>query len=75
MGKIILELSYGNVTLYNLKSTWIQSLTMKPGYMLCYEDDVYDRGIIYRSENKKILLTNQNVLMDEINNGKKRIKI
>lgn len=74
MDKIILELSYGDVILYNLKSTWIQPLTMRPGYMLCYNDDVYDRGIIYRSNNKQLLLTNQAVLMNKINNGEKKIR-
>ena len=49
MSKLVLDLTYGVTTLYNLQSTWLQPLTMSPGYMLCYEDDKYERGVVYRS--------------------------
>ena len=49
MSKLVLDLTYGVTLLYNLQSTWLQSLTMSPGYMLCYEDDKYERGVVYRS--------------------------
>ncbi len=74
MGKIYLDLNYGTVTLFNLKKTWIQAQTMSPGFMLCYEDDKYKRGIIYRSTNKRLLINVQEKIMDEINSGKVRIR-
>lgn len=75
MDIIELELSYGNLTIYNLFSTWIQRKTMSPGYMLCYEDDIYNRGIIYRSVDKLLLLNEQDKLMKEIEKGQKRIRL
>lgn len=75
MGKIILELSYETKVLYNLEKTWIQPLTMSPGYMLCYEDDEWDRGVIYRSDDKAFLIKLQNKFMHEVSEGKKYIKL
>lgn len=75
MSKIILELQYGTLIIKKLDSTWIQKQTMSPGYMLCYEDDIYERGIIYRSKNKGILITKQEELMCGLSKGQKVLKL
>lgn len=75
MEKIILSLSYGTVTLYDLELTWLQPKTMSPGWMLCYRDAKYERGIIYRSSDKKLLLDIQDEMMTAISEGKKLIKL
>ena len=74
MGKIYLQLDYGTIILYNITSTWIQPKTTSTGYMLCYEDDKYSRGIIYRSSNKELLVKLQDKIMKDINSGKTRVK-
>ena len=76
MDKVVLQLSYGTVVLYDLESTWIQRKTMSPGWMLCYSDAKFERGIIYRTNNdKEVLLRLQEKLMTEISEGKKLIKL
>ena len=75
MSKIMLKTNHGKITIHNLNSTWIQPLTMSPGYMLCYEDDIYKRGTIYRSTDKQLLMRLQDKLMDAYNEGKKKIKL
>ena len=73
MQKCILKLQYGTKQVINLKHTWIQSMTMSPGYMLCYEDDIYNRQIIYISLDKKLLKSIQNIFMQKYNEGKEII--
>lgn len=34
MSKLVLDLTYGVTAIHNLQSTWLQPLTMGPGYML-----------------------------------------
>lgn len=75
MARVILDLSYGQKEAINLRKTWIQPKTMSPGYMLCYEDDIYSRGIIYRSMDKQYLMEIQDKLMDELDRGKRLIKL
>ncbi len=75
MEKFILELSYGTKVIKNLKSTWIQPMSTQPGYMLCFEDDVYERGVIYRSQDKELLVELQTKMMEAYNNGKDRVQI
>lgn len=75
MSKIKLELDYGTITIYNLEETWIQRLEMSPGYMLCYKDDIYSRKIIYRSDNKSLLISIQSKLMNQIAKGEKNIRL
>ena len=75
MSKLVLDLSYGVTTVYNLQSTWLQPLTMSPGYMLCYEDDVYERGVIYRSNDKKYLKDVQDKIMTVHSTGKSYVKL
>lgn len=73
MQKCILKLQYGTKQVINLKHTWIQPMTMSPGYMLCYEDDIYNRQIIYISLDKKLLKSIQNIFMQKYNEGKEII--
>ena len=75
MSKLVLDLSYGVTTVYNLQSTWLQPLTMSPGYMLCYEDDIYERGVIYRSNDKKYLKDVQDKIMNAHSTGKSYVKL
>ena len=75
MSKLVLDLSYGVTTVYNLQSTWLQPLTMSPGYMLCYEDDIYERGVIYRSKDKKYLKGVQDKIMTAHSTGKSYVKL
>ena len=74
MEKIYLQLDYATIILYNLTSTWIQPKTTSAGYMLCYEDDKYSRGVIYRSCNKELLVKIQDKIMNDVNSGKTKIK-
>ena len=75
MRELILELDYGTKIIRNLKSTWLQPMTMQPGWMLCYEDDKYKRGIIYRSTNKKRLIELQSKMMDAYKEGKSNVRL
>lgn len=78
MNKVVLQLDYGTLVLYDLESTWIQPKTMSPGWMLCYSDAKFERGIIYRTRSyseKEVLLRLQEKLMNEISEGKKLIKL
>jgi len=75
LDKVVLKLDYGNVVIHNLRSTWVQPLTMRPGWMLCYEDDIYNRGIIYRSRDKSHLIDLQDKLLKEYSEGKKLIRL
>lgn len=72
---ITLELSYGLVKIYNLRSIWIQKQMMGPGYMLCYDDDQYTKGIIYRSSNYNLLLETRREIYNSLESGKKYIKV
>ena len=71
MSKLVLDLTYGVTLLYNLQSTWLQPLTMSPGYMLCYEDDVYERDVVYRSQKKEV----QDKIMTAHSTGKQYVKL
>ena len=75
MSKLVLDLTYGTTTVYNLQSTWLQPLTMSPGYMLCYEDDKYERGVVYRSQDKKYLKEVQEKIMTAHSIGKQYVKL
>lgn len=75
MSKLVLDLTYGTTTIYNLQSTWLQPLTMSPGYMLCYEDDKYERGVVYRSQDKKYLKEVQDKIMTAHSIGKQYVKL
>ena len=75
MREFILELDYGTKIIKNLNSTWIQPMMMSPGWMLCYKDDVYDRGIIYRSENKKVLVEIQSKMINAYQEGKSKVRL
>lgn len=72
---ITLQLSYGIIRIFNLQKTWIQRMVMRPGYMLCYEDDKYERGVIYRSTDFQLLFDFQNDLYNSLDEGKKNIKL
>ena len=75
MREFILELDYGSTIVRNLQSIWIQPMTMQPGWMLCYEDDIYKKGIIYRSTDKSLLIEMSSKIMEAYSTGKKRIRI
>ena len=75
MREFILELSYETNVIRNLKKTWIQPLMMSPGWVLCYEDDLYIRGAIYRSTNKKLLAKLQDRMMEAYGKGQTIIYI
>ena len=75
MSKLVLDLTYGTTTVYNLQSTWLQPLTMSPGYMLCYEDDKYERGVVYRQQDKKYLKEVQDKIMTAHSIGKQYVKL
>ena len=48
---------------------------MSPGWVLCYEDDLYIRGAIYRSANKKLLVKLQDRMMEAYGKGQTIIYI
>ena len=75
MRKFILELDYGTKVIENLKSTWIQPMTMQTGWMLCYEDDIYEKGIIYRSSDKEFLSRLQSKMMDAYCTNKIKVRL
>ena len=73
MREFILKLSYTTRIIRNLKQIWIQPLTMDTGWALCYEDDIYSKGIIYRSTDKKLLLELQDKMMEAYSNEQKSV--
>ena len=48
---------------------------MSLGYMLYYEDDVYERGVIYRLNDKKYLKDVQDKIMTAHSTGKSYVKL
>ena len=75
MREVILELDYATKIIKNLSNIWIQPLTMSVGYMLCYSDDVYERGIIYRSKNLELLRSLKEKFIRKYANGSNIIRL
>ena len=75
MREFMLELDYETKILRNLRSVWIQPMTMQVGWMLCYEDDIYDRGIIYRSKDKNLLNDLASKMLQAYDEGKNRVRL
>lgn len=75
MREVILELDYATKIIKNLSNIWIQPLTMSVGYMLCYSDDVYGRGIIYRSKDLELLRSLKEKFIREYVNGSNIIRL
>ena len=72
---ITLQLTYGVKRIYNLEKTRIQPLMMSEGYALCYKDDKYERGIIYRSTNHQVLEDVQDEIWNSLSSSIKLIKV
>ena len=75
MREFTLDLDYGIKIVKNLRCTWIQRMTMKPGFQLCYEDDIYEKGVIYRSQNKELLIELQSKMIDAYKEGKSKVRL
>ena len=75
MQKIILELDYGKREIKNLRKVWIQPAKRRFGFMLCYEDELYERGILYHSINKPTLIALKKQLIEAYNSGKSTVKL
>ena len=75
MREFILVLDYGTKIIRNLKATWIQPKTMSVGWMLCYEDDEYECGIIYRSHDKALLRKLQQRMIEAYKTGQEQIQL
>ncbi|MCI9247427.1 MAG: hypothetical protein HFJ30_10105 [Clostridia bacterium] len=75
MREFILVLDYDTKIIRNLRATWIQPQTMSGGWMLCYEDDEYERGIIYRSQDKALLMKLQGRMIEAYSAGKEKIQL
>lgn len=75
MREFILELDYDTKVIRNLRGVWLQPMVMQPGWMLCYEDELYERGIIYRSRDKKLLEKLKTKMMDAYKAGKNEVRI
>jgi len=50
-------------------------MTMRPGWVLCYEDEVYERGHIYRTLKRKLLEELQSKMMEAYSLGKSKVRL
>ena len=75
MGRIVLYTDYKTLIVEDLQEVWIQQNLTMPGYSLCYKDKHYERNIVYRSGNKKLLQELGQKLLKAYVNGDKEVKI
>ena len=73
MREFIIEKNNGTRIIKNLEAVWIQPMMLQEGYMLCYKDDIYDKGIICRSTNMEYLEDLEAEILDAYSAGKKKV--
>lgn len=75
MDRIVLELDYESIVLYNLEKTWVEQSNIYRDYILCYKDAEWKKNTIYRSNNKDVLFELQRKMMKEVSEGKTYIRL
>ena len=73
--KVTLELDYGKREILNLRKVWVEPARRRQGFMLCYADDLYSKGILYHSISQRFLEHLKNSLTEEYHEGKNIIKL